>query len=160
VEGAVVIPFLFVLVFGVLEFSYYFYQQHLVTTGVRDAALYLAKCGQSPTSIQTCDPTSSAAQTAAQNLAATGSVAGGSMRRVSGFDPEDVSINFAFVDDAIGADGVRPYRPSPLPADANLVRIVQVTGSFTWTPLGFWDFFGFGTKNITVQQIERYVGNG
>ena len=42
------VPVLFTLMFGVLEFSYYFYQQHLVSTGVRDAARYLARV-QDPT---------------------------------------------------------------------------------------------------------------
>ena len=42
-EGAIVVPFLFTLVLGTLEFSYFFYQQHLVSTGVRDAARYLAR---------------------------------------------------------------------------------------------------------------------
>ena len=36
-EGAIVAPVLFSLVFGTMEFSFYFYQQHLVATGVRDA---------------------------------------------------------------------------------------------------------------------------
>ena len=43
IEGAILVPVLFALIFGVLEFSYYFYQQHLVSTGVRDAARYLAR---------------------------------------------------------------------------------------------------------------------
>ena len=43
VEGAVLVPLLFVLLFGVYEFSWFFYQQHLVSTGVRDAARYLAR---------------------------------------------------------------------------------------------------------------------
>ena len=43
VEGAVLVPLLFVLLFGVYEFSWFFYQQHLVSTGIRDAARYLAR---------------------------------------------------------------------------------------------------------------------
>src|SRR5262245_5089807 len=75
-EGAIVTPFLCILVFGVLEFSHFFYQQHLVSTGVRDAARYLAR---------TADPTASGTQTTAQNLAATGLPGGGSTRRTTGF---------------------------------------------------------------------------
>ena len=101
-EGTILVPVLFALIFGVLEFSYYFYQQHLVSTGVRDAARYLAR-------VQ--DPTAAAAQTTAQNLAATGSPAGGSYRRAKGFDPAEVSISFSLVANA-PVGGVRPYRQS------------------------------------------------
>jgi hypothetical protein len=146
-EGAVVLPFVIVLSFGTLEFAHYFQQQHLVSTGVWDAATYLAR---------NSDPTTSAAQTAAQNLAATGSIAGGSYRRVRGFDPADVNISFTFVADDIGVSGLRPYRQGP--EGGNNLRIVHVTGSYTWVPWGF--FFGFGTKNITVTHSERFVGNG
>jgi Flp pilus assembly protein TadG len=38
VEATALTPVLFALVFGVLEFSWYFYDQHRVSTGVRDAA--------------------------------------------------------------------------------------------------------------------------
>src|SRR5579872_7096554 len=43
VEGAVVIPVLMTLMFGTYEFAWYFYQQQLITTGVHDAARYLAR---------------------------------------------------------------------------------------------------------------------
>ena len=87
-EGAIVVPFLFTLVLGILEFSNFFVQQHLVSTGVRDAARYLARVA---------DSSNGASQTAAQNLASTGSLAGGSTRRVAGFDPADVTVSFATV---------------------------------------------------------------
>jgi TadE-like protein len=147
-EGTILVPVLFALIFGVLEFSYYFYQQHLVSTGVRDAARYLAR-------VQ--DPTAAAAQTTAQNLAATGSPAGGSYRRAKGFDPAEVSISFSLVANA-PVGGVRPYRQSSDPAIPDSLRIVNVTGSFTWVPLGFWGFLGFGSKNVTVTHSERWIG--
>ena len=139
-EGAIVVPVLFSLIFGVLEFSYYFYQQHLVATGVRDAARYLA---------QVEDPTAAAAQTAAQNLASTGSRAGGSFRRVTGFDPAEATITFTFVNNDAAI-----YRGLPQ------LRIVHVTGSFTWAPLGFWGFLGLASVNVTVTHSERWIGVG
>ena len=149
VEGAVLVPVLFALILGVLEFSYYFYQHHLVSTGVRDAARsHLAR-------VQ--DPTAAAAQTTAQNLAATGSPAGGSARRTTGFDPSEVTISFSFVENA-PVDGIRPYRQSSDPTIPDHLRIVNVTGSFTWAPLGLWGFFGFGAKSMTVTHSERWIG--
>jgi Flp pilus assembly protein TadG len=149
-EGAILVPVLCAVIFGVLEFSYYFYQQHLVSTGVRDAARYLAR-------VQ--DPTSAASQTVAQNLAATGSPDGGTNRRTAGFDPAEVTVSFSFVANAT-VDGVRPYRQSADPTLPDSLRIINVTGSFTWAPLGFWDFFGFGTKSVTVTHSERWIGQG
>ena len=150
VEGAVLVPVLFALILGVLEFSYYFYQQHLVSTGVRDAARYLARV---------VDPTDPAAQTTAQNLAATGSPNGGSARRTKGFDPSEVTFIFTLVPNApVGTPPIRPYRRSSDPDLPDSLRIVNVTGSFTWAPLGMWGFFGFGTKSVTVTHSERWIG--
>ena len=152
-EGAIVTPFLAILVFGVLEFSRYFYQQHLVSTGVRDAARYLAR---------TSDPTAGGAQTTAQNLAATGSPSGGMARRTVGFDPADVSISFSLVDNSIdGATGLRPYRQMTSECGGpDQVRLISVTGSFTFAPLGFWGFFGFSAPAISVTHTERCIGPG
>ena len=101
-EGAIVVPVPFTLIFGVLEFSYYFYQQHLVATGVRDAARYLAR-------VQ--DPNNGTAQAIAQRLAATGSPTPGSSNRVAGFDPAEVPIAVTPV--ANVADGVCGAGPLP-----------------------------------------------
>jgi Flp pilus assembly protein TadG len=43
IEGAIIVPVLCILLFGVYEFSWFFYQQHLISTGLRDAARYLAR---------------------------------------------------------------------------------------------------------------------
>ena len=137
IEGTIVVPVLFALVFGVLEFSYYFYQHHLVSTGVRDAARYLAR-------VQ--NPNSPTAQAIAQSLAATGSATPGStVRRVAGFDPAEVFITVTpLANVAGGLCGADPCRGT------NPLNRITVTGNFAWTPLGFWGFFGFGSKNITV----------
>src|SRR6516225_12427819 len=65
IEATVLTPVLFVLVFGVLEFSWYFYNQHRVSTGIRDAARYLSRVS---------DPTDRRLQSNAKNLAVTGSI--------------------------------------------------------------------------------------
>jgi hypothetical protein len=149
-EATIMFPVLFALIFGVLEFSFYFYQQHLVSTGVRDAARYLTR-------VQ--DPTDATLQTNAQNLAASGTTATSSYRRVRGFDPGEVSISFTFVSNAIdGTTGLRPYRQSS--EGGSSLRIIHVTGSFTWVPIGFWGYFGFGSKNVTVTHSERFIGPG
>src|SRR5262245_65483464 len=42
IEGAIIVPFLLVLVLGVFEFSWLIDQQHLISTGIHDAARYIA----------------------------------------------------------------------------------------------------------------------
>jgi Flp pilus assembly protein TadG len=125
VEGTVLMPVLAALFFGVYEFSYIFYQQHLVSTGVRDAGRYLARVR---------DPTLGNCQTNARNLASTGSVSGGTYRRVTGWNPADVAIAVT------GPAGDQS---------------IQVTGSFTYAPLGFWGYFGFAIPTISVTHRER-----
>jgi len=144
-EGTIVVPVLFSLVFGVLEFSYYFYQHHLVSTGVRDAARYLARVN---------DPNNATSQAIAQSLAATGSPTPGStFRRVAGFDPAEVIITVTPIANVAGGIcGVNPCRGT------NPLNRITVTGSFAWQPLGFWGFFGFGNKNVTVTHSERGIG--
>lgn len=148
-EGAIVVPVLFALVLGALEFSFFFFQQHLIAMGVRDAARYLART----------DPTNGATQTAAQNLAATGSITTNSFRRVAGFEPSDVAITFTFVNNPL-ASGVRPYRESVdwCGGSTDQVRIIVVTGTYRYTTLGFLGFFGLTIPNTTVIHRERCIG--
>jgi len=43
IEGALIVPILLVLVLGVFEFSWLIDQQHLISTGIHDAARYIAR---------------------------------------------------------------------------------------------------------------------
>src|ERR1700730_6881980 len=87
-EGAVIMPLLFVLMFGVYDFSWYFYQQHLMTTGVRDAARFLAR---SSNPCEASSPVWAAEAANAENLATTGFAAGGSPR-VAGWTGAMIAI--------------------------------------------------------------------
>ena len=148
-EAAIVIPVLFSLVFGTLEFSFYFFQQHLVATGVRDAARYLART----------DPADANARITAQNLAATGQPSGGSMRRVQGFNPADVAISFTDVGNVVGGTGVRPYREAAEECGGpDLVRTINVTGSYAYTPFAMIPGITFSGMSVTHR--ERCIGPG
>ena len=77
VESAVLVPLLCVLLFGVYEFSWFFYQQHIAAIGVRDAARYLARVSNP------CDERSAMwpiELAHARNLATTGSIRGDAAR--------------------------------------------------------------------------------
>src|ERR1700688_5198653 len=100
IEGALVVPVLCILLLGGFEFSWLFYQQHLISTGIRDAARYVAR---------TSNPNDITIQTGAKNRATTGAI-DGNTARVSGWWTHDVNIAYASVDNPVGVDGLTPFR--------------------------------------------------
>ena len=102
-------PVLIVLLFGVYEFSWFFYQQHLVSMGLRDAARYLARAWVP------CDPGIASwlsEEVQARNLATTGYASGGPPR-IKGWTVAAVSITCTPVANQAEADGLRHYRGGP-----------------------------------------------
>src|SRR5579864_5055073 len=95
VESAVILPVFLTLVGGVYEFGFFLYQEQLVTSGVRDAAHYLAL---------TADPTNITNQTDAKNIAVYGSIDAGTSR-VRGWEPSDLSISVDAIDNSAGTYG-------------------------------------------------------
>jgi len=142
VEATIVIPVLLVLVFGVFEFSAFFWQQQLISTGVRDAARYLSR---------SLDQSNPAVETAAKNLAVTGSTSGG-MPRVSGWSVSDLTISLTSIDNPVGANGTSPYR------GFGLIQVVTVSTSYTHPSLGFLDYLGLPDLVIQVSHSERVIG--
>ena len=135
VESALILPVFLTLVGGVYEFSFFLYQQQLATSGVRDAARYLAL---------TADPNSLSRQTDARNLAVTGSVDGGPPR-VPGWATSDISIVVNSVD--VGTPGT-----------ASNIQIVTVSTNFTDLSLGFLGLLGLKSPTIAVSHRERFIG--
>jgi Flp pilus assembly protein TadG len=149
VEGAVLLPVLLVLMFGVYEFSWLFYQQQVISDGLRDAARHLARSSSSCTA----SPMRAADEAAAQMLATTGSVTNGPAR-IKGWRPGMVAIACTPIDNAIGADGLRTYRGSAV------VYAVTVSSRFTDPSLGFFRFLGLQSPVISVSHSERVTGPG
>jgi Flp pilus assembly protein TadG len=144
VEGALVLPILCMLVFGVFEFSWLFYQQHLISTGIRDAARYLAR---------TATPNDLMIQTGAKNLATTGAI-DGDTARVSGWWTRDVDITYASVDNPVGVNGLTPFRGGAV------IQSVTVSTSFAVPSLGFFGLLGLKPPSFTVSHQERVTGPG
>jgi Flp pilus assembly protein TadG len=144
-EATVLTPVLFILLFGVYEFSWYFYRQHVISTGVRDAARYLARTSVDNPCV------SSANQTIAKNIATT---ANGSAR-VAGWTTSNVAIACTPISKFVcGAD-----TPCALNSGPD-VYIVTVSTSYTPSTLGFFEFFGFDAPSIAVSHQERAIGQG
>jgi Flp pilus assembly protein TadG len=150
VESAVLVPLLFVLLFGVYEFSWFFYQQHLAAMGVRDAARYLARVS-SP-----CDERSAAwpiEQANAKALATTGSTRG-STARIKGWTAASVVLRCTAVGNPAGPTGLRAYR------SGEVVYVITASTSFVDPALGFFAFLHLAPPVISVSHSERVVGSG
>lgn len=144
VEGAIIVPVLFTLVLGVFEFSRLIYQQHLVSTGIRDAARYIAR---------SASPKDPGVERAAKKLATMGAV-DGTTARVRGWKETDVNIGYASVANPTEADGLTRFR------GGSVIQIVTVSTAFTVPSLGFFDFLGLKPPTFSVSHQERVIGPG
>lgn len=142
VEMGIVMPFLVVLGFGIFEFGNLLYQHHLIETGLKDAARYLAR-----------RPDPAAEATVGQELAVMGEI-GGTTKRVSWWNTSDVSVSIATVANPIDATtGEKTYRgPDP-------ISIVRVSTSATYNGIGFLQFLGVGNSiSFNLYHEERVIG--
>jgi Flp pilus assembly protein TadG len=137
VEGALILPVFLLLVGGVYEFGFFLYQEQLVTSGIADAARYLAL---------SADPTGGGIQADAKNLAVTGSINGGSPR-VNGWSTSDVSVTVDSVDNSTST-----Y------SGGATIQLVTVSTSFLDPTLGFFDLLHLKPPTISVSHQERVVG--
>jgi len=144
VEGAIVLPVLFALVAGVFEFSWLFYQQHLISTGIRDAARYIARSAA---------PNDATIQRGAKNLATTGAI-DGNRSRVRGWSASDVNVTFVSVPNPTGFNGTTGFR------GGSVIQTVTVSTVFTVPSLGFFDFLGLKPPAFSVSHQERVIGSG
>lgn len=142
VEMTIVTPFLILLGLGIAEFGHTFYDQQLITTGLRDASRYLARFD---------DPLAAAAD--AKDIAVTGSI-GGIEKRVSWWNTGDITVTVQnFVNSIDGTTGERTYRgPNP-------IKVVRVATSVNDPGLGFLSVIGISSPiTINVQHEERVIG--
>lgn len=137
VESAVILPVFLTLVGGVYEFGFFLFQEQLATSGVRDAAHYLAL---------TADPTSVTNQNYAKNIAVYGSIDAGTSR-VRGWDPSDLSISVDAIDNSAGTYG-----------GSSVVQIVTVSTRFTEQSLGFLGLLGLNVPTVSATHQERCIG--
>jgi Flp pilus assembly protein TadG len=150
IEGALIVPVLCIMLFGVYEFSWYFYQQHLISTGLRDAARYLSRASSR------CNPNSSnwlIDQAYARNLAATGSIAGGTPR-VKEWSAAAVRVTCTPVENPVGPDGLSAFRGGPF------IFVVTASTRFPDPGLGFLRLLGLSNAVISVSHSERVIGPG
>jgi Flp pilus assembly protein TadG len=146
IEGAAVIPLLIALVSGVFEFSWFFYQQHLVTIGLHDAASYLVR------SPDPCSPASRAWKTEqqhARNLATSGSLSSGA-GRVRGWTAEMVATQCTKIDNPVEGNGLSRFRGAS-------VYVVTASTKFTYPSLGFFNLLHLRAPIIAASYSERAI---
>jgi hypothetical protein len=146
IEAAILMPLLITLLAGVFEFSWFFYQQHLVAIGLHDAVGYLAR------SSDPCNPTSRAWKTEqeqAKNLATSGIIDGGPLR-VRGWTPALVKLQCNKVDNPIEKNGLSRYRGSS-------VFTVTASTEFTESSLGFLKVLRLRAPVISASYSERAI---
>jgi len=146
IEGAVVVPMLVALLSGIFEFSWLFYQQHLVAIGLHDAAGYLAR---SPDPCNLGSRAWKTEQQQAKNLATSGLLGGGAAR-VRGWKNEMVTIQCKKIDNPIGKNGLSRYRGAS-------VYVVTVSTEFTYPSLGVFELLRLRAPVISASYSERAI---
>ena len=144
VEAAIILPVLFILVFGVFEFSWVIFQQHLISTGIDDAARYIAR------SATPNDPTT---KQDAKYLATTGAI-DGNTPRVRGWTVDNVEISYTFLNNPTGENGLTNFRGGAV------IECVTVSTTFTVPSLGFFSILNLSPPTFNVSHQERVIGSG
>ena len=147
IEGAALIPLLIALIFGVFEFSWLFYQQHLVAIGLHDAANYLARSSDPCNAVSRDWKTE---QQHAKNLATSGSLTGGAAR-VRGWTAEMVTTRCTKIDNPAERNGLSRFRSAS-------VYVVTASTQFTYPSLGFLSLLHLGSPVISASYSERAIG--
>lgn len=148
-ELSLVAPFLFVLALGIFEFGNVLYSYHLISTGVHDAARYLARFDHSVA-------ISISKETEAVQLALTGSINGGTPR-VAGWDETHLTVDYdppAGIPNPVDpVSGERPYR------GGDTIWIVRVSTDVSTGGFGNLSFLGLGsTIDFNLSHAERQIG--
>jgi Flp pilus assembly protein TadG len=148
VEGAIVMPLLVVLLFGIYEFSWFFYQQHVISYGLRNAARYLARA-RDPCILNS--PSWNEATRIAKNLAATGSPSGG-QDRVKGWSGTQIVVSCSSIENQTFSQSNNFYRGGAI------VYVVTVATRFVDPSLGFFNLLGLQLPVISLAHSERVIG--
>lgn len=148
IEMAIVAPFLIALGLGTFEFAKIYYDYHLISTGIHDAARYLARVD---------NPQDTTAVSNAKNLAVYGQI-GGTVKRVSWWRVEDVAVpNPRLVANNFNSGtGLFDYRGE---SQIKIVR-VATTANLAHPGLGFFGALGLTQPyRINLFHEERHIGD-
>ena len=153
VEATIVMPLLITLFLGVFEFSWFFYNQQLVVSGLRDAARYMTRIELTDGNRDPCaqkDQYGALYTDDAANIATTAQATGGSAR-VSGWSAADVTISCSSsvaLENGNYADG------------STSMTIIDVATRFADPSLGLFSSLGLKPPMLSFSHEERFIGPG
>jgi Flp pilus assembly protein TadG len=153
VEATIVMPLLISFFLGVFEFSWFFYNQQLVVSGLRDAARYMTRIELTDGNRDPCvqkDQNGVLYTADAANIATTAEATGG-LARVSGWSAADVTISCfssAALDAGNYADG------------STSMTIIDVVTRFADPSLGLFSSLGLKLPMLSFSHEERFIGPG
>ena len=165
IETTFVILLLFVLIGGMVDFGFAFYQWNaaskavqvgtrllavsnpissdLARNGIRDSARYLARCNTlGPLN---CDLTK------AKNIAIYGDDDGGGTPRIDGWTASEISISFINTTNNI-VGGLPQYRGN------SIIQTVRVTSSHSYTGMALLRFLFVNPVVLNTAHEERVIG--
>src|ERR1700683_1777173 len=154
VEATIVMPLLISLFLGVFEFSWFFYNQQLVVSGLRDAARYMTRIELTDGNRDPCaqkDQYGALYTDDAANIATTAQPSAGGSARVSGWTAADVTISCsssAALDAGNYADG------------STSMTIIDVATRFADPSLGLFASLGLKAPMLSFSHQERFIGPG
>ena len=153
VEATIVMPLLIALFLGGFEFSWFFYNQQLVVSGLRDAARYMTRIELTDSNRDPCvqrDQNGVLYIADAANIATTAEAAGGSAR-VNGWSAADVTIS-CFSSAALEAGSYADGSTS--------LTIIDVATRFADPSLGLFATLGLKLPMLSFSHEERFMGPG
>ncbi len=147
-------PLLLALFLGVFEFSWFFYNQQLVVSGLRDAARYMTRIELTDGNRDPCaqkDRNGDLYTVDAANIATTAQPAAGGSARVSSWSAADVTISCfssATLEAGNYADG------------STSMTIIDVATRFADPSLGLFSTLGLKAPMLSFSHQERFIGPG
>ena len=154
VEATIVMPLLITLFLGVFEFSWFFYNQQLVVSGLRDAARYMTRIELTDGNRDPCtqkDSYGALYTDDAANIATTSQPLPGGSARVSGWTSADVAISCL---SSIALEG------GDYADGAANMTIVEVTTRFADPSFGLFSSLGLKAPMLSFSHQERFLGPG
>lgn len=136
-EMALVTPLLIIIMFGIFEAGNFFWNQHIVSTAVRDGARFAARNPLSE--FAGCVPSASVV-TATRNVTRTGNVLGGTPRISDWTDGTTITVTSPC--SSTTTNGIYVNNPGGAP-------VVNVTATVTYNAL--FNNLGFTTTNLSME---------
>jgi Flp pilus assembly protein TadG len=152
VEATIVTPFLIILLLGVFEFSWYFYNQQLVVTGLRDAARYMSRIQLTEGNADPCaqrDLNGVLYTIDAARIATTAQPGPGGPARIEGWNVSDVTI------DCLSSP---PLEGGAYADGSTSMKIIHVATSFPDPSLGLFSTLGLKAPLLSFIHQERFIG--